>query len=89
MLIYLQVRIASEHHTSFVALNCGHSPFSHIGSEGVLLDLSGLPQVVSIDTKTWQVTVRGAVAHKRFQEALSDHGRCARKLVCSTLLHTH
>ncbi|ETS83867.1 hypothetical protein PFICI_05743 [Pestalotiopsis fici W106-1] len=60
----------------FVPASGGHSPFSYIGKEGVVIDLSQFTGVEVNETKDL-ATVRGGTLMKELQTSLHAHGRFA------------
>ncbi|KAF3008217.1 hypothetical protein E8E14_009289 [Neopestalotiopsis sp. 37M] len=60
----------------FVPASGGHSPFSTVGKEGVIIDLSQFSGV-KVDETNDLATVRGGTLMKELQTALHTHGRFA------------
>ena len=72
------MRLASEHNVPIVprggASNCSGGMMPTKGR--VLLDLSGLDQILDIDAENRRARVEPGVINSKLQEALSPHGLC-------------
>ncbi|KXG46502.1 FAD-binding, type 2 [Penicillium griseofulvum] len=69
------VKAAATTSTPFVAATGGHSPWSSIGENGFVIDMSKF-KGVEVDTCCGTVQVRGGVLHKEFQVELARHEQC-------------
>lgn len=61
--------------TPFVAATGGHSPWSSIGEDGLVIDMSNF-KGVEVDPCCGTVQVRGGVLHKEFQVELAHQEQC-------------
>lgn len=61
--------------TSFVIATGGHSPWSSIGDDGVVIDMS-MFKGIKVEPSSGVVRVWGGVLHKEFQVALAREGQC-------------
>ncbi|KAL7927964.1 hypothetical protein ACQKWADRAFT_278347 [Trichoderma austrokoningii] len=69
------VKAAAITSTPFAVVTGGHSPWSSIGEEGFIIDMSSFGGV-EVDSSERIAKVRGGVLHKEFQMALSRQGQC-------------
>ena len=74
--LIIQVKLATEHGIPFVPKSGGHSQWSTIGSEGIIVDLSYYKNVV-VNKSAQTVKIQGGVVNKDVIEALYAEGLCA------------
>lgn len=74
-LTLFQVKAAAITSTPFAVVTGGHSPWSSIGEEGFVIDMSSFGGI-EVDSSCRIAKVRGGVLHKEFQMALSRQGQC-------------
>lgn len=79
--------IAVKYGVPFVPKSGGHSAWSTIGSDGIIVDLSNYNKVI-VDKSLKTVRVQAGVLNKELIGALYEEGLCVRKLLlfpeCST-----
>ena len=69
---YKQVQLALKHDIPFVSKSGGHSAWSTIGQEGIIIDLSNYNKV-KIDKSTKTVTIQSGIVNKQLIGALYEH----------------
>ncbi|KAH7407901.1 hypothetical protein BKA64DRAFT_721649 [Cadophora sp. MPI-SDFR-AT-0126] len=69
------VQLASKHNVPFVPKSGGHSAWSTIGQEGIIIDLSSFNKV-TIDKSTERVTIQSGVVNKQLIGALHENDLC-------------
>lgn len=74
-----QVKLALKHDVPFVPKSGGHSAWSTIGSEGIIIDLSNYKKV-TVNKSAGTVQIQPGVLNKQLNEALYAEGRCTRTL---------
>ena len=74
------MKVASDHDIPFVSVCGGHSLWSTIGADGLVLDFSQYKSI-QVNAAEQQVTVAGGVLMKELSTALADAGQCAR-MIC-------
>lgn len=72
--ILVSVQVAVQAGIPFVPVSGGHSSWSTVGREGIVIDLSHY-KGVSLDTSTHEATVKGGTLMKELQTALHPHKR--------------
>lgn len=77
LLIQQQVKWSLSNNVPFVPKSGGHSQFSTVGSDGVVLDLSPMGAVV-LDEKSETATLCGGVLEKEVAVALAAAERWTR-----------
>jgi FAD/FMN-containing dehydrogenase len=70
-----QVKLAIEHGIPFVPKSGGHSKWSTIGSEGIIIDLSNYKNVI-VNKSAQTVQIQGGVVNREVIEALYAEGLC-------------
>ena len=66
-----QVKLALKHGVPFVPAAGGHSPYSTIGRDGIVVDTTNY-SVIKIDDKTQQVTITPGVVNGQLIKALDE-----------------
>ncbi|PMD57104.1 Glucooligosaccharide oxidase [Hyaloscypha bicolor E] len=69
------VKLAIEHGIPFVPKSGGHSQWSTIGSEGIIIDLSNYKNVI-VNKSAQTVQIQGGVVNREVIEALYVEGLC-------------
>lgn len=75
--LILQVKLAVKHEVPFVPKSGGHSAWSTIGPEGIIIDLSNYKKV-TVNNSAETVTIQPGVLNKQLNEALFAEERCTR-----------
>jgi len=73
------VNLAIKYDVPFVPKSGGHSVWSTIGSDGIIIDLSNYTGV-KIDNATHTVQVQAGVLNQQLIKAAYEEGLCVRKL---------
>jgi FAD/FMN-containing dehydrogenase len=73
------VNLAIKYDVPFVPKSGGHSVWSTIGSDGIIIDLSNYTGV-KIDKATNTVQVQAGVLNQQLIKAAYEEGLCVRKL---------
>lgn len=79
-----QVKLALKYNVPFVPKSGGHSAWSTIGLEGVIIDLSNFNSV-TIDTAAEAVTIQSGVVNKQLIGTLYENDLCLRKLLAFSM----
>jgi FAD/FMN-containing dehydrogenase len=74
-LLTVQVKLSVQHGIPFVPKSGGHSAWSTIGSEGIIIDLRNLKKV-TVDKSAQIVKIQPGVLNKQLIEALYAEGLC-------------
>lgn len=79
------MNLGLKYDVPFVPKAGGHSSWSTIGPEGIVIDLSSY-NAVTVDKVTNTVRVQPGVLNKKLVQSLFDEGLCVRKSLSSTPL---
>ena len=66
---------AIQNNVPFVPKSGGHSEYSTIGEDGIVIDLSRF-QNIEVNNTQESATIQGGVLSKDLSVSLANHGRC-------------